>query len=85
MLLRGDGSPLDPVRSQRIAEIGRRLSELGDKDGMRQAQLAFLLLGTSHRDFVQWVTVIGLLVCVFFIWRRVVSVRRPGGDEVQLL
>lgn len=85
VLLRGDGSPLDPVRSQRIAEIGRRLSELGDKDGMRQAQMAFLLLGTSHHDFVTWVTVIGLLACVFLIWRRVHAVRNNKGNEVQLL
>lgn len=84
VLLRGDGSPLDPVRSQRIAEIGRRLGELGDKEGTRQAQLAFLLLGTSHRDFVQWVTVVGLVVCVFLLWRRF-KAARSRSNEVSLL
>lgn len=85
VLLRGDGSPLDPVRSQRIVEIGRRLSELGDKDGTRQAQLAFLLLGTSHRSFVQWVTVIGLLLCILILWLRFRALRSRPKNEVPLL
>ena len=50
--LRGVGTPLDPVRTQRIVEIGRRLSALGDEEGTRQAQLALLLLGTGQRIFV---------------------------------
>lgn len=85
VLLRGDGSPLDPVRSQRIVEIGRRLSELGDQDGTRQAQLAFLLLGTSHRNFVMWVTVIGLLVCLLIVGLRIRALRNRPKNEVPLL
>lgn len=85
VLLRGDGSPLDPVRSQRIVEIGRRLSELGDKDGTRQAQLAFLLLGTSHQSFVQWVAGIGIFICILILWLRIRAVRNQPKTEVPLL
>jgi hypothetical protein len=83
--LRGVGTPLDPVRTQRIVDIGRRLSALGDEEGIRQAQLALLLLGTGQRIFVGWVTVIGLLICIFLIWRRLKSVRQRHREQVRLL
>lgn len=83
--LRGTGTPLDPTRSQRIVEIGRRLSALGDEEGTQQAQLALLLLGTGQRVFVGWVTVVGLIVCVFLIWRQLKAVRSRAGVQVRLL
>jgi len=83
--LRGSGTPLDPLRTQKIISIGRRLAELGDSQGANQVQLALLLLGEGQKVFVQSVTVVGLLVCVFLIWRRVNFVRNHLSSEVNLL
>lgn len=83
--LRGVGTPLDPLRTQKIITIGRRLAELGDSEGANQVQIALLLLGANQQVFVQWVTVVGLLVCVYLIWRRVTFVRKHLPSKVKLL
>jgi len=83
--LRGIGAPLDPVRTNRIVTIGRRLNELGDAEGANEVQLALLLLGSGQKTFVQWVTVIGLLLCVYIIWRRFIFVRKILPARVNLL
>jgi hypothetical protein len=83
--LRGVGTPLDPVRTNRIISIGRRLNELGDKDGANEVQIVLLLLGTGQQVLVQWTTVIGLLVCIYLIWRRIVFVRGNYSSRVNLL
>lgn len=83
--LRGVGTPLDPVRTNRIISIGRRLNELGDKEGANEVQIILLLLGAGQQVFVQWTTVIGLLVCVYLIWRRIIFVRRNYSTKVNLL
>jgi hypothetical protein len=83
--LRGFGTPLDPVRTQRIISIGRRLNELGDSEGANQVQIALLLLGAGQQIFVQGVTIVGLLLCVYLIWRRIVFVRRRYSSKVRLL
>ena len=83
--LRGVGTPLDPVRTNRIISIGRRLNELGDKDGANEVQIVLLLLGAGQQVLVQWTTVIGLLVCIYLIWRRILSVRRNYSSRVNLL
>ncbi len=84
-LLRGVGSPLDPIRTQRIVAIGRRLNELGDSEGANQVQIALLLLGSGLQVVVQTITVIGLMVCVYLIWRRIVFVRKGLSSKVKLL
>jgi len=83
--LKGVGAPLDPVRTNRIVSIGRRLNELGDADGANKVQLALLILGAGQQVFTQWVTVIGLLSCVYLIWRRFVFLRQNYSSRVELL
>ena len=83
--LRGVGTPLDPVRTQRIIAIGQRLAELGDSEGANQVQIALLLLGAGQQVLVNWVTVVGLFVCVYLIWRRVTFIRKQLPSKVTLI
>lgn len=83
--LRGIGTPLDPLRTQRIVTIGQRLAQLGDSEGANQVQIALLLLGTGQQNFVNWVTVVGLVICIYLIWRRVAYVRKHLSSKVNLI
>ncbi len=83
--LRGGVAPLDPIKTERLVEIGRRLAELGDMEGSEEVQAALLLLGAGQRALVEWVTVIGLLICVFIIWRRFRGVKRDTSRWGELL
>lgn len=83
--LKGFDAPLDPQKTQRIMEIGQRLGQLGDADGVRDVQLTLILLSTGQRYFVEWTTVIGLLVCVYLIYRRFRDLYRKKPPEVDLL
>jgi hypothetical protein len=83
--LRGVGTPLDPLRTQRIVTIGQRLAQLGDSEGANQVQIALLLLGAGQQNFVNWVTVVGLVICIYLIWRRVAYVRKHLSSKVNLI
>jgi hypothetical protein len=83
--LKGFDAPLDPQKTQRILQIGQRLSELGDAEGVKEVQLTLILLSTGQRYFVEWTTVIGLLVCVYLIYRRLRDLRQEKPPEVNLL
>jgi hypothetical protein len=83
--LKGFDTPLDPQKTQRILRIGRRLSELGDAEGVQDVQVTMILLSTGQRYFVEWTTIIGLLICVFIIYRRVRALFRKQPPEVNLL
>ena len=83
--LRGVGTPLDPVRTQKIITIGQRLAELGDSEGANQVQIALLLLGAGQQVLVNWITVVGLIVCVYLIWRRVTYIRKQLPSKVNLI
>ncbi|MBN2045157.1 MAG: hypothetical protein JW757_09075 [Anaerolineales bacterium] len=66
----GNAAPLDPVRTEQLILIGQRLAELGDREGTQQVRLALLLLGIGQQNIIRWVTVIGVLLSAFLIWRR---------------
>ena len=83
--LKGGVAPLDPIKTERLVEIGRRLAELGDQDGSEEVQIALLLLGAGQRALVKWVTVIGLLICGIIIWRRIRGVKRDTSRWGELL
>jgi len=83
--LKGFDTPLDPQKTQRMLQIGQRLSELGDEQGVKEVQKTMILLSTGQRYFVEWITVIGLLVCVFLIYRRIRGLLRKKPPEVNLL
>jgi hypothetical protein len=68
--IRGNAAPLDPVRTEQLIIIGQRLSELGDSEGTRQVQVALLLMGVGQQNIVRWVTVFGIIISAFLIWRR---------------
>ena len=83
--LRGIDTPLDPQKTQRILQIGQRLSELGDAEGVRDVQVTMILLSTGQRYFVEWTTIIGLLVCIVLVYRRIRDLFRKktaGGEFV---
>lgn len=83
--LKGGVAPLDPIKTERLVDIGRRLAELGDTEGSEEVQIALLLLGAGQRKLVEWVTVIGLLICAVIIWRRVRGVKRDTSRWGELL
>ncbi len=83
--LSGGVAPLDPLKTERLVEIGRRLSELGDEQGTGEVQVALLLLGVGQQAMIKWVTIIGLVICVFIIWRRFRLVQRGRSDWGELL
>lgn len=84
-MLKGSNAPLDSSRTERIVQIGRRLSQLGDKDGVAQVQITLLVLGSGQQNFIEWVAVVGLLVCVFIIWRRIRSLNKRHAPEAEIL
>jgi len=83
--LRGVGTPLDPARTQRIITIGHRLNQLGDAQGANDVQIALLLLGSGQQVFVQGVTIVGLLVSVYLIYRKIIHIRTQINPRIDLL
>lgn len=83
--LKGFDTPFDAQKASRILRIGQRLSELGDSEGVREVQVTMILLSTGQRHFVEWITIIGLLVCVYLIYRRLRDLLRKKPPEVNLL
>ncbi len=80
--IQDDATPLDPIRTEQLIRIGQRLSELGDSDGTQKVQFALMLLGIGSQEIVQWVTIVGIAICAFFIYRRLrAALRREVGAE----
>ncbi len=69
----------------RLLEIGQRLNELGDTEGVHTVNQALAEIASQKRTLFQAVSSIGILVCVALIWRRFRNLREPPPPEAQLL
>ncbi len=60
----------DPVKTQRLATIGQRLSELGDKEGVRQVQVALIIGNSGQKKVVSGLTIVGIIISSVILWIR---------------
>jgi hypothetical protein len=79
------GIGINPLRSQEVFDIGQRLLELGDLEGVGQAERIMLLLGASRNTFFRVVVLVFVLVSLGLIARRILGLREPPPPEADLL
>jgi hypothetical protein len=79
------GIGINPLKNQEIFDIGQRLLELGDLEGVSQAERIMLLLGASRNTFFRVVVLVFVMVSLGLIARRILSLRRPTPPEADLL
>ena len=60
----------DPVKTQRLASIGQRLSELGDKEGVRQVQVSLIIGNSGQEKVVGGLTIVGIIISLVILWIR---------------
>ncbi len=83
--LSGGAVALDPIRTERLVQIGKRLSQLGDRDGTRQVQLALLLLGAGRQRVIEGLAAVGVVISALLVYRRIRTARLGSGPYGDLL
>jgi hypothetical protein len=84
-VIRDQGIGINPLKSQEVFEIGQRLMELGDGEGVQQAETILFILGPGHNTFFQFIISVVVLVSTGLIARRVLTYRKRNPPEVDLL
>jgi hypothetical protein len=79
------GIGINPLKSREAFDIGQRLLELGDMEGVSQAERVMLLLGASRNSFFRVLVLVFVLVSFGLIARRILSLRKPAPPEADLL
>jgi hypothetical protein len=80
-----EGIGINPLKSKEVFDIGQRLLELGDLEGVSQAERIMMLLGASRNTFFRAAVLIFVLVSLGLIARRILSLRKPTPPEADLL
>lgn len=84
-VLEEGNNPFNPTISRRLWEIAQRLSVLGDTEGLTKVSVAFNLVSGGQRLMLDLIALVGVLVCVILIGRRVIVHGQPKPPEAELL
>ena len=80
-----EGDIINPIVPKRLANIGERLSELGDQQGFSLVNVALAAIISGQRLVLNCFSFIGILIVGFLLWRRVRSVKQSAPPESDLL
>jgi hypothetical protein len=79
------GIGISPFKSQEVFDMGQRLIELGDLEGVSQAERILLLLGAGRNTFFQFLISVFVFISIGLIIRRILTLRKPPPPEADLL
>jgi hypothetical protein len=74
-----------PGEVQRLIEISKRLSELGDQQGVSAAEIALTLITAGQRKFVELIFWGGALIILILLLRRIFRLKNSFPPETELL
>jgi hypothetical protein len=84
-VIREQGIGISPFRSQKVFEIGQRLLQLGDSEGVDQAEMILFVLGAGQNTYFQFLISVVVLISTGLIIRRILSHRKEIPPEADLL
>jgi hypothetical protein len=84
-VIRDQGIGINPFRTQTVFNIGQRLLELGDQEGVEQAEAILFILGAGQNTYFQLLISVVALVSIGLIIRRILAYRRDVPPEADLL
>jgi hypothetical protein len=84
-IIRDQGVGINPFRSQTVFDIGQRLMELGDQEGVEQAEAILFILGAGQNTFFQFLISLVVLISIGLIVRRIMANRKDVPPEADLL
>jgi hypothetical protein len=74
-----------PGEVKRLIDIGKRLSELGDQQGVSATEVVLAVITAGQRKFFEWLFGVGIVIVLFLLLRRIFHLKDPSPPETELL